>query len=84
LANYIKNQCFTKTFGTPSYNQISGQLLHGGNMQLFFLGSGRTNYALERSSNLSMPNWISQQTNRAGAGGALVFTNTPVVLTNNF
>jgi alpha-tubulin suppressor-like RCC1 family protein len=67
-----------------TYNQISGQLLTGGNMQLFFSGIGRTNYALDRSFTLSPPTWIPQQTNPAGGGGALVFTNTPVVTTNNF
>ena len=36
-----------------------------------------TNYELDRSFSLSPANWVPQATNPAGAGGALVFTNTP-------
>jgi hypothetical protein len=67
-----------------AYNQISGQLLGGTNMQLSFVGIARANYALDRSPSLSPPNWIPQLTNPAGSFGALVFTNTPNTATNNF
>ena len=67
-----------------AYNQISGQLLGGTNMQLSFVGIAGANYALDRSSSLSPPNWIPQLTNPAGSFGALVLTNTPDATTNNF
>jgi alpha-tubulin suppressor-like RCC1 family protein len=67
-----------------AYNQISGQLMGGTNMQLNFVGIANANYALERSSSLSPPNWIPQATNPAGSFGALVFTNAPDATTNNF
>jgi alpha-tubulin suppressor-like RCC1 family protein len=66
------------------YNQISGQPVNGTNMQLSFVGVANANYALDRSSSLSPPNWIPQLTNPAGSFGALVFTNTPDATTNNF
>jgi hypothetical protein len=56
----------------------------GTNMQLIFFGIAGTNYALDRTFNLSPPNWIPQLTNPAGSFGALVFTNTPDAATNNF
>ena len=68
----------------PGYNQISGQLLSGGKMRLSFVGNAGANYALDRSFSLAPANWIPQLTNPAGAGGALVFTNTPDPATNNF
>ena len=67
-----------------AYNQISGQLMGGTNMQLSFVGIANANYALDRSSSLSPPNWIPQATNPAGSFGALVFTNPPDAATNNF
>src|SRR5208282_2659830 len=67
-----------------AYNQISGQLSGGTNMQLNFVGVANANYALDRSSSLSPPNWIPQATNPAGSFGALVFTNPPDATTNNF
>ena len=67
-----------------AYNQISGQLMNGTNMQLSFVGIARTNYALDRATSLSSPNWIPQATNPAGSFGPLVFTNSPVAATNNF
>jgi len=67
-----------------TYNQISGQLLSGGNMQLSFVGIAGTSYALDRSFSLSSPNWLPQVTNPANSFGALVFTNTPDPATNNF
>ena len=67
-----------------AYNQITGQLLGGTNVQLSFVGIALKNYALDRSSSLSPPNWIPQATNPAGSFGALVFTNPPDATTNNF
>jgi alpha-tubulin suppressor-like RCC1 family protein len=67
-----------------AYNQIAGQLMGGTNMQLSFVGVANANYALDRSSSLSPPNWIPQATNAAGSFGALVFTNTPDATTNNY
>jgi hypothetical protein len=69
---------------TPGYNQISGQLLSGGNVRLSYVGLAGTNYALDRSFSLKPANWLPQVTNPAGAGGALVFTNTPNPATNSF
>jgi alpha-tubulin suppressor-like RCC1 family protein len=68
----------------PSYNQITGQLLGGTNMQLSFVGIANANYALDYSTSLSPPNWIPQATNPAGSFGALVFSNAPDATTNNF
>jgi len=68
----------------PGYNQITGQLLNGGNMRLSFVGSNGINYVLDRSFSLSPANWIPQNTNPADANGTLVFTNTPDSSTNNF
>jgi alpha-tubulin suppressor-like RCC1 family protein len=67
-----------------AYNKISGHLLSGDNMQLSFVGIAGANYALDRSANLSVPNWIPQVTNPANSFGAMVFTNTPDPATNNF
>jgi alpha-tubulin suppressor-like RCC1 family protein len=68
------------------YNQIqtTGQLMGGTNMQLSFVGVANANYALDRATSLSPPDWIPQATNPAGPGGALVFTNPPDATTNNF
>ncbi len=70
--------------GPPGYNRISAQLLSGGNVWLSFVGMAGTNYALDRSFSLMPANWVPQVTNPAGAGGVLVFTNTPDTTTNNF
>jgi len=67
-----------------AYNQISGRLMGGTNMQLSFVGIANAKYALDRASSLSPPNWIPQVTNPAGSFGALVFTNPPDATTNNF
>ncbi len=67
-----------------AYNQISGQLLDGTNMQLSFVGIANANYALDRATSLSPPNWMPQATNPAGSFGVLVFTNPPDATTNNF
>ena len=68
----------------PGYNQISIQLLSGGNVRLSYVGIAGTNYALDCSFSLAPANWVPQVTNSAGAGGVLVFTNTPDPTTNNF
>lgn len=69
----------------PGYNQITGQLLTGGNMRLSFVGSNGVTYALDRSYSLSPPvNWVPQMTNPAGVNGMLVFTNLANPTTNNF
>jgi hypothetical protein len=68
----------------PGYNQISGQLLETGDMQLSFVGDAEANYALDRCFNLASPNWVPQLTNATDAGGVLVFINTPDPATNNF
>jgi hypothetical protein len=70
--------------GIPGYNQISVQLLSGGDVSLSFVGIAGTNYALDRTFNLAPPNWVPQLTNPAAASGVLVFTNTPDATTNNF
>ena len=67
-----------------AYNQIAGQPLIGGNLQLSFVGNAGTNYALDHSFSLAPPNWMPQATNPANSFGALVFTNTPNPATNNF
>ncbi len=68
----------------PGYNQISGQLLGTGDMQLSFVGVAVANYALDRSFSLTSPNWVPQLTNSTDAGGVLVFTNTPDPTTTDF
>ncbi len=74
---------FTGIF--PGYNQLTSQLLGGGNMRLSFVGLAGTNYALDRSFNLSPPiNWVPQMTNPAGVNGLLIFTNLADPTTNNF
>lgn len=72
--------------GPPGYgpNRISVQLLSGGDVCLYYGGIAGTNYALDRTFNLSPINWVPQATNPAGADGALVLTNTPNKATNNF
>jgi hypothetical protein len=67
-----------------AYNQITGQFISSTNYQLSFVGIARTNYALDRASNLSPANWIPQVTNPANSYGALSFTNTPDATANNF
>jgi alpha-tubulin suppressor-like RCC1 family protein len=70
--------------GSTGYNQISAQLLSGDNVSLSYVGIAGTNYELDHSFSLSPANWVPQLTNPAGAGGVLVFTNTPNTATNNF
>jgi len=68
----------------PSFNQISGQVLSGGNLRLSFVGNVGANYALDRTFKLSSANWVALATNPAAADGVLIFTNTPNPTTNNF
>ena len=70
--------------GPPGYNQISIQLLSGGDVLLSFVGIAGANYSLDWSSGLSPAYWLPQVTNPAGANGVLVFTNTPDSTINNF
>jgi hypothetical protein len=72
------------TIELPGYNQITSQLLTNGNLRLSFVGLTGTNYALDRTFNLSPAKWVPQATNRVIGGGTLVFTNTPNKTTNNF
>ena len=66
------------------YNQILGQLLSSGDMQLSFAGVAGGTYALDRSFNLSPPDWLPILTNATDTNGLLFFTNTPDPSTNNF
>jgi sugar lactone lactonase YvrE len=68
----------------PGYNQIVGQLLGDGDMQLAFVGVAGGKYALDSTVSLSPANWIPQATNQADANGNLIFTNTPDPTTNDF
>jgi alpha-tubulin suppressor-like RCC1 family protein len=65
-------------------NRISIQLLSGGLVFLSFEGLAGTNYAMDRATSLSPPNWIPQLTNPANSVGVLLFTNPPDATTNNF
>jgi alpha-tubulin suppressor-like RCC1 family protein len=70
---------------TPLFPKLTAQLLSGSEMRLSLIGSFDWTYALDRTFNLTPPiNWTPQMTNPVGAGGVLVFTNTPVPTTNNF
>jgi hypothetical protein len=68
----------------PGSNLITIELLKDGNVRLTYLGDAGINYALERSSSLGNPDWVSLVTNTAPSGGVLVFTNTPDTSMNNF
>jgi len=68
----------------PGFNQISGQLLGTGDMQLSFVGNAESSYALDRSFSLTPPDWVPQLTNSTDANGVLLFTNTPDPARNNF
>jgi len=67
-----------------AYNRVSCQYSNGLGMQLSFVGLAGTNYALDRSTSLTTPNWLPQVTNTANSYGSLVFTNAPDTGTNNF
>ena len=68
----------------PGYNLITIELLANGDVRLTYFGNAGVNYALERSSSLSNPNWVSLVTNTAPNNGVLVITNTPDTTVNNF
>jgi len=71
--------------GVPlGFNQLSLVLLNGGQARLSYLGLAGTNYALDRTFNLSAANWVPQITNTAGGNGVQLFTNAPNTSTNNF
>jgi len=74
----------TLTVELPGYNQITSQLLTNHNLRLSFVGLTGTNYALDRTFNLSPAKWVAQATNRVNAGGMVVFTNIPNKATNNY
>jgi alpha-tubulin suppressor-like RCC1 family protein len=82
--NYQTNLPEQIVAGPPGYNRISAQLLAGGKVGLSYVGMTGTNYVLDRSFSLSAANWVPQATNPAGAGGVLVFTNTPDPAFNDF
>ena len=84
LGDGTTNDVFSPEQILAAYNRISGLLLTGGKVQLSFVGVAGANYALDRATRLSPPNWIPQMTNPAGLFGPLVFTNSPVAATNNF
>jgi hypothetical protein len=69
---------------SAGYNQLAIQLLSGGKVRLSYVGNSAAGYALDRTFNLSPPNWILQATNPTDAFGSVIFTNTPVATTNNF
>ena len=68
----------------PGYNLITIELLKNGDVRLTYSGDAGVNYALDRSSSLSQPDWASLVTNTAPVGGVLVMTNTPDTSKNNF
>lgn len=68
----------------PGYNLITIEQLQNGDVRLTYSGDAGVNYALERSSSLVNPNWISLVTNTAPSGGVLIITNTPDTTVNNF
>jgi hypothetical protein len=53
-------------------------------LEIVFAGVDDGKFALDRSFSLAPANGIPQTTNLTGAGGVLVFTNTPDATTNNF
>jgi hypothetical protein len=64
--------------------QLTGQLLANGDMRLTCGGITGTNYALDRTFDLTAPAWMPQATNAADASGFVTFTNTPVPSACNF
>ena len=68
----------------PGYNRLSIHRIGAAQVALAYVGWAGTNYALERTFNLSPANWVSLATNAAPANGKLVFTNTPAPGTNHF
>jgi alpha-tubulin suppressor-like RCC1 family protein len=72
------------TASLPESNLIAIELLKDGDVRITYSGNADVKYALERSSSLGNPNWVSLVTNTAPSGGVLVFTNTPDTTMNNF
>lgn len=68
----------------PGYNLITIELLKNGDVRLTYAGDAGVNYALDRSSSLGQPDWVSLVTNNAPVGGVLIMTNTPDTSKNNF
>ncbi|MEK7780717.1 MAG: immunoglobulin domain-containing protein [Verrucomicrobiota bacterium] len=67
------------------YNILTAQWLGVAGVGFQFVGLPGGSYALERTHDLTPPaSWIPLWTNLADGGGLLVFTNQPVVFTNNF
>lgn len=71
-------------YSLPVYNTVSGLLLDDGAMRLAYMGTPNGDFALERTFNLALPDWIPQITNTADADGVLIFTNAPDPGENNF
>ncbi len=67
-----------------NYFRISIEGLVGGGVRLTFVGDAGTQYELDRAASIPPAQWILQSIKTAGAGGVVVFTNTPSVTTNNF
>ena len=82
--NYHTNRPEKIVVVLPGYNQIFARLLSDGDVSLSYVGIAGADYALDRSFSLAPADWVPQATNPAGAGGALLFTNTPDAATNNF
>jgi hypothetical protein len=80
----VTSQVAVLAVALSGYNQISSQLLGGGNMRLFFVGVPGVNYALDRSFSLDPANWLPIVTNPADSNGVLIFTNAPNPATNDF
>jgi len=68
----------------PGSNLITIEQLKNGDVRLTYSGDAGVSYALERSSSLTNPKWVSLVTNTAPNGGILVMTNTPDTSMNNF
>ena len=69
----------------PRYNQLTGESLPNGDVQLSYVGYPAINYALDRAFKLAPPiGWVGQQTNTMSISGVILFTNTPIPGTNNF
>jgi alpha-tubulin suppressor-like RCC1 family protein len=84
--NYAINLPEQIVAGPPGYgyNQMSIQLLSGGDICSYFGGVSGTNYALDRTFNLAPLDWMPQVTNPANVFGVAAFTNTPDPTANNY
>ena len=69
----------------PGYNRLAAQWLQGATVRLTYVGLAGTNYALDRTFNLTPTVvWTPQATNPAPADGTLILTNPLVPTSNNF